>query len=488
VSYGIDARIDNTGTVVPTYLYNYGDAPAADVTVVFDAGALRDVAISVPDYARGCTLAGAVVTCTHSDLAPGQVDTIYPFMLASKPKATPGPAGTLKATIRGTAPDGTVFAGGGTLDVTIVPTGPDLVAEAPALNSPDHRIGPGETAGIHAALYNDGDTPAEGFYVRLVLPTGARFAKEYKDCTYVDYWPGEHPEGYAYGPSEVMCTAPLTLQPGERLMLFNPDTGESVFTAYFGKNLPGPSETEGYFEVGLIDNVATPSMRALVGKGDGKSFVDAVAALKGKRTAGVAAAREADTSDNVARYKMWTKANTNDFSVSATAVTGAVGDTVEVPYTLVNNGPSDGAAGWQIVAPSGTVLVRGGDRWCYFHDDQGRQVDELRSVRCGTESEWPSKASNAGMVTGKIKVRIVSTPGDDGTLTVKSFGPSRDPNPANDVARLVIDVPAGAGDSLPITGAKTALVGGAGAAAVALGVLFYLLARRRTIIMVTPDE
>jgi hypothetical protein len=42
VSYGIEATINNTPTVVFTYLYNYGDAPATDVSVVFDASALRD--------------------------------------------------------------------------------------------------------------------------------------------------------------------------------------------------------------------------------------------------------------------------------------------------------------------------------------------------------------------------------------------------------------------------------------------------------------
>ncbi|WP_203857805.1 hypothetical protein [Plantactinospora mayteni] len=490
VSYAIEARIDNTETTVPTYLYNYGDAPATDVTVAFDASGLRDVTIKPWEYAEECKLAGAVVTCEYPDLAPGQVETVYPFTLASKPRSEPGPAGTVKATIRGVAPDGTTYSGGGDLDVTIVPTGPDLVAEAENLNTPENRVGPGDEVGFRGALYNDGDSPAEGFFVRIQLPTGARWIEQYEDCTYLDHWPGEHPDGYAYGPSEVVCTAPLTLAPDEGFLLFDPESGESIFNAYFGKNMQGPTETEGYYEVGLLDDLGENAARVTARKGTGKSFADAVQGLRSTKKAAAAVAREVDTEDNVVFYKMWTKANTNDFAVTAKPVSGAVGDTVTVPYTLVNNGPSDGAAGWQIVAPSGTVLVRGGDEWCYFLDENGHQTDELPEVRCGIESEWPSKASGVGPVKGAIKVRIISAPGDDGTIKVTSFGASKDPEPGNDVAALSIDTTGGGGGGggLPITGVKAGIAGGVGVAAIALGVLLFVLTRRRRIVMVTPKQ
>ncbi|MDW5325432.1 hypothetical protein [Plantactinospora sp. KLBMP9567] len=63
MSYAIEARIDNTETTIPVYLYNYGNAPATDVTVAFDASGLRDVTIKAWEYAEECKLAGAVVTC-----------------------------------------------------------------------------------------------------------------------------------------------------------------------------------------------------------------------------------------------------------------------------------------------------------------------------------------------------------------------------------------------------------------------------------------
>ncbi|GIG85333.1 COG1361 family protein [Plantactinospora endophytica] len=490
VSYAIEARIDNTETTVPTYLYNYGDAPATDVTVAFDASGLRDVTIKAWEYAEECKLAGAVVTCEYPDLAPGQTEMVYPFTLASKPRSEPGPAGTVKATIRGVAPDGSTHSGGGDLDVTIVPTGPDLVAQAENLNTADSRVGPGDEVGFRGALYNDGDTPAEGFFVRIQLPTGGRWIDQYEDCTYIDYWPGEHPDGYAYGPSEVVCTAPLTLAPDEGFLLFDPESGESIFNAYFGKNLAGPTETDGFFEVGLLDDLGENAARVATRKGTGKSFADAVKSLGSAKKGAKGVAREVDTNDNAVFYKIWTKANTNDFAVTAEPVSGAVGDTVTVPYTLVNNGPSDGAAGWRIVAPTGTVLVRGGDEWCYFLDENGHRTDELPEVGCGIESEWPSKASGQGTVQGAIKVRIISEPGDNGTIKVTSFGPSKDNVPGNDVVPLSIDTSGGGGGGggLPVTGVKAGIAGGVGVAAIALGVLLYVFTRRRRIVTVVPKN
>jgi hypothetical protein len=488
VSYGVEAAwVDNSEQYIPVYVYNYGDVPATDVTVTFDASGLRDVTIKINELAEGCTLAAAVVTCSQADLAAGQVDTVYPFSLASKPRSATGPAGTLKATIRSTAPDGTVYTGGGDLEVEIVPTGPDLVAVTDDLNTADTPVGPGDEVGIRAALYNNGDRPAEGFYVRLQVPVGSRIVEEYEDCTYTNYWSGEHPDGYAYGPSEVVCTAPLALQPGDGFLLYDPDNGQTVFTAHFGKNLAGPAEVEESFEVGLVDDLKVPTTRAQVRKGTGRSFAEAVTGLRRKTTT-AAAAREVNTADNVAYYKVWTKPNTHDFTASATKVTGAIGDTVTVPYTLVNNGPSDGGGNWRIVAPSGTVLVRGDDGLCYFLDDDGHQTNELPEVLCSTEGFWPATASGYGIVRATIKVRIISTPGDNGTITVTSFGPSTDPNPNNNVAPLAIDLTGGGGGGLPVTGAKAGMAASAGAAAIAIGLVLYVFARRRRIITVTPSD
>jgi len=492
LSYGVEANVDNTGTTVPTSVYNYGDAPATGVTLTFDASALRDVTITLADRARGCTLAGAVVTCTHRDLAAGQVDSIYPFTLASTPRAAAGPAGTVKAAIRGTAPDGTVHTGGGDLDVTIVPTGADLVAFADDLNTAGTPVGGGDTLPIRGGFVNEGDSPAKGFFVRIQLTTGARIAEEYADCTYSQAWPEKPAEGYVYGPAAVECTAPDTVDPDTGILLYDAETGESVFHALFGRNLRGPAELGGAVEVGLLDDIEPLRTTANTRKGTGKSFADAVAGLRTK--AGAKALREADTDDNHAPFAFWSKPNTNDFAVTTTPVAGAVGDTVEVPYTVVNNGPSDGAANWWFVAPTGTVLVAGDDGddgpSCHFRDDEGNPVAELPKVGCGIGSEWPAKASGYAGVSTTIKLRIVSTPGDDGTLTVDPYLEPADPDLANNVAKLVVTVGDGAGGEgggdggLPVTGAKAGIVGGIGALVVALGVVLFLVARRRRIVTV----
>src|SRR6186997_856879 len=79
------AEIDNSGTTVGMYVYNYGSAPATGVSVTLDVSGLSDaVAVSVPDWSDGCKLAGKAVTCTVGQLAVDQVLTVYPLELASR--------------------------------------------------------------------------------------------------------------------------------------------------------------------------------------------------------------------------------------------------------------------------------------------------------------------------------------------------------------------------------------------------------------------
>ncbi|MBF9133201.1 hypothetical protein I0C86_30190 [Plantactinospora sp. S1510] len=485
--YGNDAvDIDSTGTTIHVWAYNNGDAGAAGVTATFDLSGLRDVKVSIDEYAENCTQSGKTVTCTVNDLQPETEEFLYPFTLASTPRAATGPAGSVKGTIKGTAADGTVHTGTAELAINIVATGADLVAVAENLNTPEKPAGPGDILPIKGGFFNEGDSTAEGFFVRLQLTTGATFVEEYEDCTYRQTWPGTRPEGYVYGPGEVTCVAPLEIPVDQGFLLHDPETGDALFHATFGKNLRGPAKLDGSVEVGLLDDLDSEEGLRTARKGKGKSFADAVAALKPATKS--KALREADTNDNVAWYDFWSKPNKHDFAVTTTPVSGAIGETVEVPYTVVNNGPSDGSGGWTFVAPSGTVLVRGEDGdgpWCYFQDGGGHPVDELPTVNCSTESEWPATASGYGGVKTTIKLRIISTPGDDGTLTVRPGSGPTEVNPDNNVAKLVINVGSGGGGGgLPVTGAKAGVVVGIGAGVLALGAVLFLVARRRRIVTV----
>lgn len=503
-----DANIDNAGTSIGLYLYNYGDAPATDVTVTYDGSSLTDdVVVTVEDFVEGCRQTGKTVACDHGDLQPGQTELVYLITLASRPGSTPGEAGKVDVTLTGKGPDDSVSTATWGLPVTIMPAGPNLVASAENIGSEQDRVGAGDTRPLNAALVNKGDTAMEGFYVTIGLPTGATFAERYSDCVYSIDWPGEPPAGYVYGPSTVTCRTTLALLPDEGLALFDPETGEAVFNATFGKNLPGPERDLGFFEVGPLDEQQLPDTRARArSAGGAPSFADKVAELRAQAkdtptaqpgdpgTAskpGTASApetaRDSETASNLAEFEIWTKANSHDFGVSATTVTGDVGDTVEVPYTITNHGPSDGSAGWRIVAPSGTVLLP--SERCYFHDGQGNPVAELPEVTCNTESEWPAKASGAGVVTATIRVKINSTPGTDGTITVNPSGPSEELEPENNTAKIVInESTGGGGGELPITGVQVGLIAAIGGGSLAIGTLLFLVARRRRDVVPSPSE
>jgi LPXTG-motif cell wall-anchored protein len=46
----------------------------------------------------------------------------------------------------------------------------------------------------------------------------------------------------------------------------------------------------------------------------------------------------------------------------------------------------------------------------------------------------------------------------------------------------------GGGGSLPVTGAQAGLIGGIGAVVVALGAVLFFVARRRKVVLVTPQD
>jgi LPXTG-motif cell wall-anchored protein len=489
LSYDSLGEVDNSGRLVGAYAYNWGDEPASDVTMTFDATGLRDVDISVPDWIDHCQLEGRIVTCQIPGLAPEHTEWLYVFELKSKQQSKPGPAGTVKGTMHAFGPDGAEYTGGGDLEVTIVESGPDLVASTADINSADDPVGGGDVRPIAAAIYNDGDTPTGDWYVQIWVPTGAGIVEQYSDCEYRDWWPGEHPAGYVYGPNVVTCPAPADLDPlgvGEGLAFVN-ETGESLFHVAFGKNLPGPEESGGAVEVGLIEDLESErAPKKLTRNGSsGRTFADAVAELKPATRA--ASRREANTDNNWAHFAIWTKPNKHDFAVTAEPVSGSIGDIVEIPYTVINNGPSDGGASWTFKAPTGTVLVRDDDDdapWCYFLDENGAHVKELPEVSCSTEGEFPAKASGYQGVKEKMRLRIISTPGDDGTLRVRTHPESAESNPGNDEVKLVVTV-GGSGGGLPVTGASTALVGGIGGGVLVIGAALFFFARRRRIVVVS---
>ncbi|MEO3821004.1 peptidase [Plantactinospora sp. B24E8] len=512
----VSPYIHESGVTIGLNLANQGKGAATDVTVRYNGDQLTDdVLVSLTDTAAGCQLTGKSVLCEHRDLAPGQVDLVEQIILTSRPDARPGTGGAMSVTLAGTGPDGTPASIMFPLDVEILPD-PDLVVAAEDVGSDDDRVGAGDTRPLRAVVVNRGITEAQNVRVKATLPVGATFAERYEECVYEGDRPGTPPAGYVYDATSVTCVLPLTLQPGDGLVLADEETDEALFNATFGRNLPGPTRHSGSFEVDEDDQSPLPGARSRAAP-DGSSsappadpaqtapaqstpaqpapsrtapdgqtsrLAERVTVLRAADARTTRAARD-PWPDNVndlkpaAEFTIWSKANTYDFAVAVPSLTGAVGDTVEVAYTITNRGPSDGSASWRIVAPSGTVLLP--SEWCEFRDDQGRPATELSAVECGAKDDWPAEASGSGTVSATVRVKIKSEPGTNGTITVRPHGHSTETSTSNNTARIVINKPGGGGGELPITGARPGPTGALGASAVLLGVLLLLLVRRRRV-------
>ena len=487
------AEIDNSGTTVGMYVYNYGDADASAVTVTLDLSKLSDgVVATVPDWVDNCDLAGDQITCAVGVLAAGQVDTLYPVSLASRQGARPGDAGSVTVTIAGAQDDANPADDTTTFPVTVVASGPDLVAAAADLNDKSDRVGPGDIVPLYSGVFNEGDTAATDFTFTVSLTTGATFVERYSDCTYADYYPDDIGAPYVYGPSEVTCVLPLTLEPGEGLLLFDDETGESLFNVTFGRNLAGPGEHHGTVRVALAGE-SRAAKKVAGSKGKGPSLAAAAKALQTKAADAMVARQSAaewelDESDNYAEFRFWSKKNTLDVAVTAPAIKGAVGETVDLTYEVVNHGPSDGGGPRVVItAPSGTVLLPA--EWCHTDGEQGGTLPESKKLRCSFESEFPSTASGRGRIKATVQLKIKSTPGADGTIVVDGARYSTESKPENNTARIVFTTgDGGSGGGLPVTGAPAAALAGVGAAVLALGGVLFVLFRRRRVAFQAPRD
>jgi hypothetical protein len=207
------------------------------------------------------------------------------------------------------------------------------------------------------------------------------------------------------------------------------------------------------------------------------------------------ALKEIDESDNFAEFRWWSKPNKLDVQVTAKPVTGKVGQTVDLKYEIVNNGPSDGGGPFAVItAPSGTVLLPAD--WCYTDGTQHEQKPESAKLRCNFESEYPSVASGYGRIRQTLKLKIKSAPGSDGTIYAQSccVG-STETNEANNTATIVFTSggsgdtgSGGSGGGLPITGTPVALIAGFGGAVALAGVVLAFVFRRRRIVLQTPRD
>jgi len=491
------AGINNSGDYFGVYVQNQGEAPASAVTLTIDLSKLSDdVVTGVPEWADQCKLQGKTITCAVGSLDPGQTVDVPALTMASRVGAKVGDAGEVTAAADAAEDDAYPDNDSASFPVTVVASGPDLVVAADDVTTDKDPVGGGDTRPFHAAVLNQGDTAAEGATVTLDLPTGASVVERYSDCKYTTYYPkANNSGGYVYGPSSITCPLP-TLEVGESLLLFDPETGESAFHLLFGRNLSGPEEHSGSFQAALPEQaLAAKGVKSVAGDGP-SSFAAKLKELKQKPTASAkskATLREADEENNYAGFSFWSKKNTVDVRVTAQPVTGDAGQTVDLTFEVANLGPSDaGGPAVLITAPSGTVLVPG--KWCQSVGSELTQPGPGK-WRCFYQSEYPTVYSGYGRIKATVKLKIASTPGTDGTISADfCCVASTETNKANNTARIVFTTgeggaaSGGSGGGLPVTGSNTVLIAGAGGAIVVVGFALALMFRRRRMAFRLPQD
>ena len=495
------AGINNSGDYFGVYVQNQGEAPATAVTLTIDLSKLSDdVVAGVPEWADQCKLQGKTITCAVGSLDPGQTVDVPALTMASRVGAKVGAAGEITAAADAAEEDAYPGNDSDTFPVIVVASGPDLVVAADDVTTDKDPVGGGDTRPFHAGVVNQGDTAAVGATVTMDLPTGASVVERYTDCKYTNYYPkATNSGGYVYGPSNITCPLP-TLEVGEGLLLFDPDTGESAFHLLFGRNLSGLEKHSGSFQAALPDQtLAAKGVKSVAGGGP-SSFAAKLKELKQKPTASAkastkakAAFREIDEENNYADFSFWSKKNTLDVRVTAQPVTGKPGQTVDLTFEVANLGPSDaGGPSVLITAPSGTVLVPG--KWCQSVGSELTQPGP-GEWRCFYESEYPTVYSGYGKIKATVQLKITSTPGADGTINADfCCVASTETNKANNTARIVFTTDEGGagsgsgGGGLPITGSNTALIAGAGGAIVVLGFALALMFRRRRMAFRLPQD
>ncbi|MFF5289334.1 DUF11 domain-containing protein [Paractinoplanes globisporus] len=433
------------------------------------SGDLEGVRLAAPeDNGLECTSDGPrKLTCAATPTQPGD-----PFgyaeqhaVIAADPSAL---GGTGKLTMSLSA--GSIHPVSLTVDVSVV-DGVDLTAGGSSTIS----VKPGATFDAPLQVHNNTDKVVHGAAVTVDAAYAFTAGKQFSNCLYLD------------GQSN-SCVFDQDLEPGA--------TYEVTLPFRPRPDTYAPGKVVGDFEWLTTDDYQN-LIKFLKDNGlDGPGTPGTGPKLELKRTGTVGSlARQTDTNpaDNTQSLtvNVTGKQGADLAAVGATA-SGAAGTTVTLPIGVRNNGPATlelpagNAIGVHITFPAGTEVVAEPDvavtpGGCY----QQTGTPHVTYV-CYTGEFAPFVAKTTITLKFQVKITKVIANAEGSVEVDDSFNFSKDINPANNVAKIVLN-PAtgggtggeGGGEGLPITGPQTALIGGAGTGLVAVGLVGFVLARRR---------
>ncbi|MFB9186016.1 hypothetical protein ACFFX1_48525 [Dactylosporangium sucinum] len=449
-----------------------------------DASPIAAFATLTPTDDGMCMVTGSTTTC---ELPSGSyANLMVSFILAPTDGAKAGMKGTLKlvATADNTGEAASVT------KVTVA-DGFDLVAIDDSHGEQPAK--PGDDVWIPATYFNEGNRTAEDSAFTFWFDS-AFAPDEYDGCTYTDWKSGV----------EVTCPLGEPLEPGHGVTFVTADEGSQ--TPGFHAKVKGDAA-----RYHRVDFVAGPSGGGLDVATSLRSKVSSKKATGGRSFAAVAKPQtkaqsvEINNQDNYAdtEFKI---ANTVDIASTGATATGGAGDVVKVKIGIKNVGKgtvdayyTGGDPSWRyyLVVPDGAEVVAVPDEcdglWQESGGTKAGHVPGKRFYECANRDEQFSPGASSTVEFGFKITQVIAR----ATGTVSFQHPllhdvvSKDDNPANDLAEVVLNPTGksgGPGGGLPLTGPQAGLVATVGAALLAGGVILYLLARRRPVVLVAPRD
>jgi LPXTG-motif cell wall-anchored protein len=449
---------------------------AVNPVLTIDFSALK-VATVVP-LIDECKASGTKVTCTLPDGSYGDIS--LPVQIKAAAGAKEGQEGTYAI---GTKADN-VAARSDEAKVKIV-DGVDLVAVNESEGEQPAK--PGDVVWMPATIVNEGNEAAPNPVFTFFFDYGL-VPDEYQGCTYGPV-----------GTASILVTCPLgePLGPGDGVSFVTDDgtpNGHPGMAAKVTGDAYGSIAADLYADPGTDDQ-----SRALA-----KLTTRKVSAGKKYSVKATQAPKDTNEFDNWSE-QVWNVGNRKDVATHGATATGKVGDVVKVTIGIKNNGPaglngirSGGEPTWEydFVVPDGTEVVSAPQScWAMWHEGDGDQFQPglagKRFYACFNYDQLflPGETSDAEF---GLKITQV-IPNATGTVSFtnqfRNPAEIKDDNPANDLSEVVINPnPGGGGGGLPLTGAKTATVAGAGALLLVGGAALFMMARRRRVVLVTPKD
>lgn len=462
------------GKYVPAQVYL--DDGIINPVVTIDVSGLAGV-VDV-EFPEQCVAASGTVTCELDlfDAGPyGSFTMPIGFVAASGASVGDG------ATISWTADADNARANPGSATITLG-DGPDLV-----VTSGDEDFGlvpPGQPVAVPIEGYNAGNQPVSG--LQLFVNASAMELGQYDNCAYTTY-----PED-----SYAVCDIDLELAPGEGFEIvdgFEVTLTETALREYVSYTVLPAGEM-------------TLSSRTKLTGGTG-------ATLSAVATGGRMASRstgDLDENDNFGSVLLMAD-NQADLAVTGASAAGAVGESVQVTVGATNLGPAtvtrrsgDPAVHFTFHTPEGTEVTEV-PQGCFTVDEHGYPIGSEPGEPwyvCAS-AHWRSPAGDQFEYTFTLRINEV-IPDAEGLVQVADFDGSPEPwydrNPDNNEALVLINPTGehpgngggsgggGVGGGLPVTGAQAGLVAAGGAAILIAGVVFFVLGRRKRVVLVTGDD